>query len=167
MSVVSDAAAFAAERHAGQVRKYTGDPYIVHPASVVVLVRDNCKHTHEMLAAAWLHDTVEDTNTTLYEVEATFGTKVSRLVDQLTNVARLSDGNREARMRINHAHLRCASNEAKTIKLADSIDNVNSFLKHDPKFALIYCAEKCLLLPHLRGGSQKLWNMLNALLKPA
>ncbi len=51
-------------------------------------------HTEEMLAAAWLHDTVEDTPTTLGDIESHFGPKVAELVRMLTNVSRAEDGNR-------------------------------------------------------------------------
>jgi len=59
------AKAFATKCHEDikQVRKYTGEPYINHPAAVVEIVR-SVPHTEAMLCAAWLHDTVEDTNAT-------------------------------------------------------------------------------------------------------
>ena len=57
---------FATRHHAsiGHKRKYTGEDYIVHPTAVVELVR-GVPHTAAMICAAWLHDTVEDTNATL------------------------------------------------------------------------------------------------------
>lgn len=63
--------ATAAHEGIGQVRKYTGEPYINHPAAVAELV-SSVPHTPEMLAAAWLHDTVEDTPITLLDIELNF-----------------------------------------------------------------------------------------------
>jgi (p)ppGpp synthase/HD superfamily hydrolase len=149
---------FATRHHAaaGQVRKYTGEPYINHPAAVVELVR-GVPHTEAMLAAAWLHDTVEDTTATLDEVRAEFGDEVTELVGWLTDVSRPEDGNRVARKAIDREHTAQASPEAKTIKLADLIDNSRSILERDPGFARVYLAEKKLLLEVLKEGNAILW----------
>lgn len=94
-TLVERARRYATKAHAAidQRRKYTDDPYIVHPQAVMELVR-SVPHTEEMLAAAWLHDTVEDTPTTLGDIESHFGPKVAELVRMLTNVSRAEDGNR-------------------------------------------------------------------------
>ena len=108
-----------------QVRKYTGEPYINHPAAVVEFVR-SVRHTENMLCAAWLHDTVEDTDATLDEIEELFGSCVAQLVEMLTDISKPSDGNRAIRKHIDLMHTAKASAEAKTIKLADLIDNTKS-----------------------------------------
>ena len=97
-SLEQRAKAFAEHHHAAvnQKRKYTGEPYIVHPAAVVELVR-GVPHTQEQLAAAWLHDTVEDTEVTIEEIEAKFGREVAALVEMLTDISRPGDGNRAVR----------------------------------------------------------------------
>ena len=66
MSIVEKARLFATSAHAavGQKRKYTNEPYIVHPAEVAKLVED-VGGTQEMIAAAWLHDVIEDTQVPL------------------------------------------------------------------------------------------------------
>ncbi|HET8685116.1 MAG TPA: HD domain-containing protein, partial [Methanosarcina sp.] len=81
---------YAAEAHAAinQRRKYTDEPYIVHPAGVVELVR-SVKHTEAMLCAAWLHDTVEDTGASLFEIRGIFGKEVAEMVEMLTDVSTL------------------------------------------------------------------------------
>ena len=67
-----------------QTRNYTGEPYIVHPAQVVSVVR-RVRHTPEMLAAAWLHDVVEDVDSvTSQQIHALFGPVVGEYVDWLT-----------------------------------------------------------------------------------
>src|ERR1700719_3147112 len=75
---VERARIFATAAHTAvkQTRKYTHEPYINHPAAVVKLVA-SVPHTPEMLAAAWLHDVVEDTGVTLKILDAEFGGKVT------------------------------------------------------------------------------------------
>lgn len=109
-----------------------------------------------MICAAWLHDTVEDTPATLDEVERVFGFEVAALVEMLTDVSKPSDGNRAVRKAIDREHTAKASPQAKTIKLADLIDNTRSITEHDPKFAAVYLAEKALLLEVLRDGDATL-----------
>lgn len=142
MSVVHDAMQFAklAHQRVGQLRKYTLEPYIVHPAEVVSIVK-SVAHTQEMLAAAWLHDTVEDTDVEFEDIVANFGQEVAELVKQLTDVSTLMDGNRAARKAIDCRHLGLASGAAQTIKVADIISNTASISQHDPKFAVVYIAE--------------------------
>lgn len=156
-SLEARARAFAIRAHGAidQRRKYTGEPYIVHPAAVAALVR-HVHHTEAMLAAAWLHDTVEDTPTTLEDIRREFGPEVALLVDQLTDASRPSDGNRAARKVLDRKRLAAASPAAMTIKLADLIDNSASILAHDRKFARTYLAEKAELLEVLIAGDASL-----------
>ncbi len=149
--------AFARQAHEGQVRKYTGDPYILHPISVASIV-SKVPHTKEMIAAAFLHDVVEDTDTTLDDIRKCFGDQVAMLVESLTNLSRPEDGNRTERKRIDREHLAKASPQAMTIKLADLINNAQSISIHDPKFARSYLAEMRLLLDVLTAGNESLWH---------
>lgn len=153
----------ATRYHLGQNRKYTGDPYIVHPAAVVELVR-SVPHTDAMLCAAWLHDVVEDTQCTITEIDAVFGAEVAELVEMLTDVSKPSDGNRAIRKGLDLQHTAKSNAQAKTIKLADLIDNTASIVEHDKGFAKIYLAEKALLLEVLRRGDRTLWNVAYAML---
>ncbi|WP_019022896.1 MULTISPECIES: HD domain-containing protein [unclassified Thioalkalivibrio] len=151
------ARSFAALAHieVGQLRKYTDEPYIVHPAAVAGIVR-GVPHTPQMLAAAWLHDTVEDTRVELSDIRAEFGSEVEELVYWLTDVSRPEDGNRETRKAIDRAHLARAPAAAQTVKLADLIDNSRSILEHDPDFARVYIREKDRLLDVLCAGDSHL-----------
>lgn len=160
MSLEMEARNFAEVAHASinHQRKYTGEPYITHPAAVVDLVR-SVPHTEAMLAAAWLHDTVEDTPVTLVDIEREFGSEVADLVESLTDVSRPQDGNRRVRKAIDREHTAQASAEAKTIKLADLIDNSRSILEYDPGFARVYLVEKVALLEALREGDKTLLDM--------
>ncbi len=158
MDLEHRAALFAADAHAkiDQRRKYTNAPYIEHPRAVVELVR-SVPHTDEMLAAAWLHDTVEDTGVLIDEIYDRFGQEVARYVAFLTDVSKPSDGSRAQRKAIDRAHTYLAPAEVKTIKLADLIDNGANILERDPEFARVYLGEKALLLEVLREGDPTLW----------
>lgn len=147
-------------------RKYTGEPYIVHPAAVAKIVK-TVSHTPEMVAAAWLHDVVEDTPATIEEVRGTFGAEVAGLVEMLTDVSRPEDGNRSKRKAIDLAHIAHATPSAKTIKLADLIDNTRSIVAHDAGFACVYLVEKARLLKVLRDGDPALWFMADSILAEA
>lgn len=149
---------FAETAHAavGQLRKYTGEPYIGHPravASLVLTVTDD----DAVLAAALLHDTVEDTETTLADIEREFGSDVALLVENLTDVSRPEHGNRRIRKEIDRQHTARADPRAKTIKLADLIDNTRSIVANDPEFARVYLAEKARLLEVLSDGHPELY----------
>ena len=165
MNIVDKAARFASLHHAavGQVRKYKYDPYIVHPASVAKIVA-SVSDNEAMIAAAWLHDTVEDTTATIEDIRAEFGKEISILVEMLTDVSVPSDGNRAKRKSIDRNHTALASPAAKTIKLADLIDNSSSIIEHDPKFAKVYLEEKRLLLEVLTQGDKSLWNQAKSVL---
>jgi (p)ppGpp synthase/HD superfamily hydrolase len=148
---------FATAAHAavGQLRKYTFEPYIVHPAEVAGIVAE-AGGTPEMIAAAWLHDTVEDTGVTSELIRAEFGDEVATLVGWLTDVSRPDHGNRAARKAVDRAHTAAAPAEAQTIKLADLICNTKSIVAHDPKFAVTYLAEKRALLEVMTKGNPSL-----------
>ena len=138
---------FAAKAHQGQQRKYTGEPYINHPISVKdTLSRLYPKATDAMLQAAILHDTVEDTEVTIDEIESNFGHEVATLVHWLTDKSLKSDGNRAARKKIDREHLASAPDDAQIVKLADLIDNTSSIVEFDKKFAKVYLQEKSKLL---------------------
>ena len=142
---------FATQAHGEQRRKYDSQPYIVHPIAVAEIVK-SVPHTPEMIAAALLHDTVEDTAVTLEDIKASFGGHVARLVAWLTDVATPYHGNRSTRQELNRIHLSMAPAEAKTIKLADLIDNATSIMRYDKGFWPVYREEKALLLAHLTAG---------------
>lgn len=146
------ARAIAEEFHADQVRKYTGYPYVEHCESVASLVA-LATGDPEVVAAAWLHDVLEDTECTITEIKNACGVRVADLVFEVTDVSRPADGNRFARKTLDREHLAAASLNGKTIKLADLIDNTLSIVPWDPDFARVYLAEKEALLPLLAGGS--------------
>ena len=146
-NIVERARVFATAAHAavGQTRKYTGEPYVVHPIEVSELVA-SVNGTEAMVAAALLHDVLEDTEVTVDLLEEQFGSKVADLVLWLTDISRPEDGNRSARKALDRQHSAVAPAAAQTIKVADLISNTRSIIAHDPGFAKVYLEEKRLLL---------------------
>lgn len=164
MDIVDKARKFATKAHKGQVRKYTNEPYIVHPINVAKLVA-SVPHTKAMICAALLHDTVEDTDITIADIEDEFGAEIRTHVYFLSDISKLSDGNRKTRKEIDRLHIACAPVKAKTIKLADLIDNSDSIIRHDKEFAKTYLTEKMLLLNVLKDGDKTLWKMAMKIVK--
>ena len=156
--LVTRAVEYATQAHAriDQRRKYSNQPYDVHLKSVANLIRE-VVDDDEMIAAAWLHDTVEDTPATVQDVEREFGQSVAILVSELTDVSRPGDGNRAARKRIDRLHIAKASARAKTIKLADLIDNCRDICRHDNRFCKVFLSEMEALLGVLQEGDETLY----------
>ena len=159
-----EAYVFAETAHMGQKRKYTYEPYFNHPANVSLIV-SSVNHTNEMLIAALLHDTVEDTEITIEDIRYKFGYKVAVMVKGLTDISKPEDGNRKARKEIDKDYLANQGSRVKTIKLADLIDNSKSIIKHDPKFAKVYMQEKKELLEVLKDGDEWLWFIADSIVK--
>ena len=82
--IVEKALKFATNAHAGQYRKYTGEPYVNHPIAVCNLVSD-FTDDKDILAAALLHDTMEDCEVTYEDINSEFGKRVADMVKELTN----------------------------------------------------------------------------------
>lgn len=154
--MIDQAKSFASMAHEGQVRKYTGEPYVTHPlavADIVATVTDD----ERIIAAALLHDVVEDTICQIEGIANVFGYRVAAMVDDLTDVSQPEDGNRKARKAIDLAHTADALPDSQTIKLADLIHNTESITKYDPEFAKTYMAEKRDLLKVLTKGNSSLY----------
>lgn len=153
---------FAERAHRGQMRKYTGEPYIVHPLEVAQLV-STVVADEDTIIAALLHDVVEDTVVTLEQIRLAFGDAVAKLVHEVTDISRKEHGNRAIRKGMDRQHLSMASSAGQTIKLADLISNTRSIVQHDPGFAKVYMREKAELLPVLRDGNETLFTMAHGL----
>ena len=159
--LIDFACEYATEAHGDQKRKYTGEPYIVHPievAMIVASVTDCC----EMISAAFLHDVIEDTDKSYEDIhDAGFRHPIADLVQMLTDKSKPSDGNRAVRKEIDRQHISEGSPQAKTIKLADIIDNTKSICEFDPNFAKVYMSEITKLLPMLIDGDKTLFAKAN------
>ena len=123
---------FAARKHRDQRRKdKEASPYINHPISVSLLLAEIGGITDpEVLSAAILHDTLEDTDTTPEELEAAFGKRIRKLVEEVTDDKRLRKAERKQRQ-IDHASQLSA--DAVSIKLGDKISNVLDVTHSPPK----------------------------------
>lgn len=153
-----EALQFATEAHGEQKRKFNYEAYIEHPKRVAQQVK-TVPHTSEMICAAYLHDVVEDTPVSLEEIREKFGHRVADLVGELTdefvkeNYQHLNRRERKAKEVARQANI---SPEAKTIKLADVIDNTRDIIEHDRDFARRYIPEMIALTEVLQGGDFKL-----------
>ena len=158
MTLIDTARIFATAAHAavGQKRKYTGEDYIVHPTEVALTVA-SITDDEVMIAAALLHDVLEDTAVTPDQLKAVVGEEVTELVLWLTDVSKPDDGNRAVRKAIDRQHTAAAPARAKTIKLADLISNTRSIVTHDPGFAKTYMVEKRELLKHMKDAHPGLY----------
>ncbi len=121
------AIAFAADKHRRQRRKDAdASPYINHPIAVAtVLAVEGDVSDEATLLCAVLHDTVEDTDTTFFELEQHFGPEVADLVRQLTDDKSLEKAERK-RLQIEYA--RGSSLPAKQVRIADKICNVRDIM---------------------------------------
>jgi (p)ppGpp synthase/HD superfamily hydrolase len=125
--IISDALRFAARKHAGQVRKTDPDvPYISHPVAVGFILRD-AGYPDEVVIAGILHDTVEDTATSIKEIRDAFGARVAELVQAVSEDKTLSWEERKTR------YLQTVLNssaDAKAIATADKLNNAQGILEH-------------------------------------
>lgn len=153
-----------AHEEVGQKRKYSDQPYIVHPYAVALVIQ-SLGLSEEAVAASLLHDVVEDTNHTLQDIYDNFGERVGDLVEMLTDVSTLEDGNRAVRKEIDRQHTAKADYEGKTIKLADGLDNAPSIIQYSGGFAYKWMKEFEQRLEVLQDGHAGLYQQSIELLQ--
>jgi len=131
LALLLKALAFAAHKHRDQRRKDAeASPYINHPIELAdVLVKEGGITDVEVLCAALLHDTVEDTDTTPGELTDAFGSRIALIVAEVTDDKRLPKDERK-RLQIEHAP--SLSHEAKLVKLADKLCNLRDVAERPP-----------------------------------
>ena len=122
MELVLRAAAFAAEKHRTQRRKDIDTPFINHPIQLAYILVQADIEDATVLAAALLHDTIEDTNTTHDEIEIVFGHEIANIVEECSDDKSLTKLERK-QAQIEHAAK--ISPKARLVKLADKIANVS------------------------------------------
>ncbi|XGW23570.1 hypothetical protein V3C99_005639 [Haemonchus contortus] len=131
LALVVKASDFAARRHRNQKRKdLTGTPYINHPIGVAYILTNEAKvFDAATLAAAMLHDTVEDTKTTLEEIKEEFGQEVHDIVKECTDDKSLpKDVRKKAQIENAPKH----SHKAKLVHLADKLYNLRDIERQTP-----------------------------------
>ncbi|MCC8952849.1 phosphohydrolase [Bradyrhizobium sp. Pear77] len=119
------------------------------------------------IAAAWLHDVVEDTDVTLPAVCAKFGSAVALMVFDLTDTPPAEGMNRERRKRADRLRLEMTGTETQGIKCADLISNTSTISKHNPGFAKTYLPEKRATLEILANAPAPLLEQAWASLRAA
>jgi len=157
---------FAAKAHEGVVRRYSGLPYIVHPARVASKVEAVFMPEH-VVVAAWLHDTVEDTEVTVEEIRCEFGDEVAAIVEELTNPSKgFPELSREDRKAMDRQHIYGVSQYAKVVKLADRIDNLRGIIfEASEDFARLYLRESDALLVSLLDVCELLETELTCIIR--
>jgi guanosine-3',5'-bis(diphosphate) 3'-pyrophosphohydrolase len=149
------------------MRKYSPERYIVHPVRVMKMCAEY-NDSLPVLAAALLHDVLEDTPVTRNELHAYLLTEMSRadadktidLVVELTDVYVKKDYpkmNRRTRKGKEQDRMAVTSAEAQTIKYADIIDNCKEITKEDPDFANVFLRECKALLKRMDKGDKELY----------
>lgn len=145
-----DAIKFAYNAHKDQKRFNSNLPYIVHPMEVMCTVEE---HYHkftdphytleEIMSAAILHDTIEDCEKVTHaSIFNNFNPNITYLVDGLTKVSKLSDGNRKKRKQIDREYLRTKNVYVHFIKCADILSNIRTIEDTGNDFAIKYLNEK-------------------------
>ncbi len=131
LNIIFKALSFAALKHRDQRRKNVeASPYINHPIDLVnVLVNEGQVANPDIIVAAILHDTVEDTDTSFAELETHFGKVIADIVCELTDDNRLQKKERKQQQIDHAAH---ASDQAKQVKLADKICNLRDMCSAPP-----------------------------------
>ena len=157
---------FSDKCHGDQMRKYTGERYIVHPVRVMETVR-GFNDDVAVLAAALLHDVLEDTPVKAHEIElallavmdADDVRRTIRFVIELTDIFIKKDFprlKRSLRKEKEVHRLSAVSAEAQTIKYADIIDNVTDIVRQDTDFARVYVREAKAMLTAMNDGNEEL-----------
>jgi (p)ppGpp synthase/HD superfamily hydrolase len=160
--------AFADRSHGEQVRKYTGERYLVHPVRVMKTLQE-FTNDKTVLCAALLHDVLEDTPVTAEEIrEALLQVmnqeqveKVIHLVLELTDVFIKNSYpklNRRSRKEKEATRLSSVTPDTQSIKYADIIDNVTDIIKQDADFAKVYVQEAKRMLQLMDKGNATLRN---------
>lgn len=163
-AMVADAFTVASKAHAEQKRKYINTPYLNHCIEVANLVAAvGC--APEVVAAALLHDTVEDASVTSADIVLATSQRVADLVMMVTDVSRPEDGNRKARKAKDLAHLAEADADGQTIKLADIVSNSANILGCDLGFSKTYIPEMLACLSALTLGNSKLYSLASSYVK--
>lgn len=145
-TLVEEALVYATEKHKGQKRKWGGQDYVFHPIAVADMLISFGISDEKTLAAALLHDVVEDTDTTIQDLREKFGERVAELVWWLTDYKSEKEGNRETRKAITNWKIVNAPLPAILIKLADIIDNGSTIKNGDVDFYTVFVKEKNVLL---------------------
>ena len=166
MSIILRAAQLARKAHEGQKRKYTGRAYIEHPARVAGKIGLYVMATDEMVAAAYLHDVLEDTQATMSDILGVTSVDVAEYVRWMTNPSKQYPKlRREERKAMDREHLAKAPWQVKVIKMTDRIDNLLEMGGAPWDFKVMYAQESIMLAEAVGDVDEYMKNDLVALAK--
>ena len=157
-SLLDRAIRFAVEAHSGVERRGKGFPYIVHPMEAMAIVA-TMTPDQEVLAAAALHDVVEDTDVTVEEIRAAFGDRVASLVACESDIV-LAELSEEASWPVRKQaaidRLAAASHDAKVVALGDKLSNMRAIardyaVRGDALWNLFHVKDRASHAWHYRG----------------
>jgi (p)ppGpp synthase/HD superfamily hydrolase len=157
MDIIEKAKAFAKLKHGKDKRKFTGELYYTHPFAVVERLKafDKYETNEIILAAAYLHDTLEDTNTSFRELKNTFNEEIANLVLELTSNKEEYKDDENKTDHTAKAHyltkkINNMSKSARIIKFVDREHNISSMSGAPPSFTEKYSKETQYILEHLK-----------------
>jgi (p)ppGpp synthase/HD superfamily hydrolase len=151
---------FAMCAHRNQRRKHEDLPCIVHCERVARTVAEYTDDAN-VIAAAMIHDVLEDTDVTAEEMQRVFGDAITDLVLEVTDASRPGEKEKD------REHLAMSSAGGATIKLAELIDNCVGIARHDKRFAPVYLCEAQEILQVLKHGDKLLWERARTMLADA
>lgn len=160
--LLNEALVFATKAHDGQYREGTQVPYIIHPVRMMLYMQNiladwphfiSPDEAVELVVTAVLHDTVEDTPTTIQDIEDGFGVVVATFVEWLTK-PEYNDPkpNRAWRKKYEREALAKAPLEVRVIKIVDRLDNISDLDTLDVGFQKLYLRESIELMEALDKG---------------
>jgi guanosine-3',5'-bis(diphosphate) 3'-pyrophosphohydrolase len=162
MDLITKAKKFAKEKHGNDTRKFSNKFYYTHPFSVADRLKKfkKVKNNENILAAAYLHDTLEDTETTSKELRREFNEKIANLVIELTSDKENYKNNEDrtdhlAKAKYLTDRINNMSRDARLIKLADREHNVSDIPNASESFIKRYMEETHYILEHLQFKPNK------------
>ena len=156
MSLVRKAHAFAAKAHAGVFRMGSGEPYVEHAERVAASIAA-LGFPAEVVAAAYLHDVVEDCGVSPEELAVEFSPRIAALVVEVSNPKKIPGMSKAERLAGVVKHLAASSYAGASIKLADMLDNSSNVSSVAPEFAKGYLPKMAAKLAVLGHGHPELF----------
>lgn len=145
MTQIIKALEYASSKHKGQLRKYSGEAYIIHPM-VVSQICARFTDDEDTIVSAILHDVVEDSDATLQDIHDLFGKAVAENVKYCSEISQKWDGGRESRKKADREHYAKGTFASKMIKIADAIHNCSNMGNSHSTFTQLYFSEKVLMV---------------------
>ncbi len=166
--MITKARLYAKLKHCGQKRKWTNEDYFCHPERVAINVLKHGDVYDEMVAAAYMHDLIEDTPTTHSQINELFGKTIADMVLSLTSYSKQVNISsiRALRKKADMEYLARQSDEVHIIKLYDRLDNVSDMVGSDAGFKRLYANETIDLITHIGSVDRDLSMKIKEIVNP-